>query len=61
MEMKMVIKVDKETEKVIREFVRFCYDHDIAEACDIGTLASSIEDKYPETEANGKLIDVIYE
>lgn len=55
------IKVDKETEEVIRKFVRFCYDNNIDTAEDIGELAAAIEDKYCETLANHQTINIIYE
>ena len=61
MEMIETIKVDKETEEIIRQFVCFCYNHNIDDAEDIGAIAAAIEGKYKDTSVGSQTINIMYE
>ena len=61
MEMIETIKVDKETEEIIRQFVCFCYNHNIDDAKDIGEVAAAIEGKYNDASIASQTINIMYE
>lgn len=57
MEIVKIIKVDRETQKVITEFVSFCIKNNI----NIEDFITSIATEYPQASINHHAIDIIFE